>query len=351
MVLKGVLYMTRLEDLLYSLTTVLIRYHDYQKNVVKEASDGSDHLEAREQSRLFAKFIIQDTQNNFKKKLNDLIINSTGNGYSQRKHFLNYLSTELVFLKNLIDNNNPIGDLRLEEYKDRISMFFKNIRTLLSIEKSKTGPIKLQDIDDEGYVKRTPEPDNKIIHKTIALSGLINDDYFGGGYYCRSAELLDQEVLTRAHMGIYFDGSLHIPTCSDEAIAQFVSDLFTEHLNVLLIAQLLPENACQKEIIKKLEETSAEQVACLYQATNEVVSLKSTIDQQQETIKKLVEEVVSLKEKLNNAVSGTFPSVLSTAHILGIHGGLWKFGTSSRIINDTEAPEKSSSSDSPKQLL
>lgn len=347
--------MTRLENLLYSLTTVLIRYHDYQKDVVKEASDGSDSLEARERSRLRAISIIQDTESSFNTKLNELIIKSTSNGYSKRKHFLNYIFTEIVFLKKLIDNNSPFEDFKLEEYKDRITLFFMNIRTLLGVVKSRTCHIHLQDTDDQGNVKRSHDSNNKIIHKAIALSGLINDDFFGGGYYCRSAELLDQEVLSRVNMGIYSDGSVHIPTCTDEAIAQFISDSLREHLNTLLIPQLSSENAAQKETIKTLEEISSEQVTCLYQATREIVSLNSTIDKQQDTIKELEEkvdslntELLALKEKFNSLITGPFPSALSTARLIGAQGGLWKgFIPTSQLIGATELPAESSSRQSP----
>lgn len=218
--------MTRLEDLLYSLTTVLVRYHDSQSSVKKLIAEKDVH-ELRKKSRNCAINIIQDKETDFKIRLEELIKECT-DGYPGRKPFLHFLLHEINFLKSLLDKKQSFNPEELKEYKNQISQLLVDFKTLLLTPKSKTCEVKHS--KSGAYAKAT-----------IALSGLKNDSYYGSDL-CNSGGLLKEEALDMLNIAISY---------SDEEIRVIAEQLCLEHQNALKVPELEAQTEC---LLKATEE-------------------------------------------------------------------------------------------------
>lgn len=215
--------MTRLVDLLHSLTAVIIRYHD--AHVSEKLIIESDPTLLTSKSRAYSPRILTDSDKGFQTLLNELITKCT-NGYPARKHLLTYLVNEIVFLKYLLDRKQSFNPSELEQYKATMSQMLLNFKQLLLTTKSTTCSVK--------YSTPNPEAAPK-----IALNGLLNDSYYGSKF-CFSGDLF-VEVLTRFNLS---------HTSTDEEMITKAEILCTEHQNSLLIPELEQLNKTQAEVIK-----------------------------------------------------------------------------------------------------
>ena len=92
--------MTRLEDLLYSLATVIVRYHDSQLKLGKLIVESDKHL-GKVKSRACAVEIIQGKEIDYITRLNTVIFNCTKKiNYTEREPLLHFLLHEIIFLKS-----------------------------------------------------------------------------------------------------------------------------------------------------------------------------------------------------------------------------------------------------------
>lgn len=177
--------MTRLEELIYALATVIVRYHDSQDNIeVKDklvASTGPTLRKKKSHERAIE--IIQDKKTNFALFLEGRINACTG-GYQARKEFLSFLLTEISYLKEQYDRKIPFEQKELQRLQEHLTQLFIDFRQLLSIYKN---------------TKYTVTLTNSKGSKTQDLNGLLNDRYVGGKY-CNSGQLLIDEVLFVLHM-------------------------------------------------------------------------------------------------------------------------------------------------------
>ncbi|WP_454780632.1 hypothetical protein [Legionella sp. WA2022007384] len=172
--------MTRLEELIYALATVIVRYHDSQDNI--EAKDklvtAVDPIIHRKKSHDRAVEIIQDC--NFVAYLEGRITACT-KGYHGREEFLLFLLNKICFLKEQLDNKTPFKEHELKAFQEQLTQLFIDFRKLLNIKKGLKHPVTLQD------------------SKIKELPGLLNDRYIGSKY-CNSGQLLIDEVLFVLHM-------------------------------------------------------------------------------------------------------------------------------------------------------
>ncbi|WP_240610475.1 hypothetical protein [Legionella qingyii] len=169
--------MTRLEELIYSLTAVIVRYHDSQPKVKKLVSETNEEL-LREKSLIRAKEIIQNKEVHFKIRLNELIKQCSDSG---RRPFLYYILHEISSLKELLDKTGSLEPAKLEEYKNQIFQLLVDLRELLDTPKHKTYRMTYSKSEDTKEM-------------TIGLSGLKNDGYIGGEL-CNSGDILNDSVL------------------------------------------------------------------------------------------------------------------------------------------------------------
>ncbi|KTD03236.1 hypothetical protein [Fluoribacter gormanii] len=172
--------MTRLEELIYALATVIVRYHDSQDNI--EAKDklvtAVDPIIHRKKSHERAIEIIQ--KENFVSYLEGRIAACT-KGYHGREEFLIFLLNKICFLKGQLDIKTPFKEHELKAFQEQLTQLFIDFRKLLNIKKGFKHPVLLQD------------------SKVKELSGLLNDRYIGSKY-CNSGQLLIDEVLFVLHM-------------------------------------------------------------------------------------------------------------------------------------------------------
>jgi hypothetical protein len=269
--------MTRLEDLLYSLTSIIVQYHDSQSSVTKlvEASDKST---LQKKSRELAIDFIEDriklkgfVKGNVNANLEKLIKDCT-NGYPDRRPFLYFILHEINFIKSIRDYKAPIDAMRLEKYKLQISQMLINFKCLLTTPKSKMVQIKRSKIDDE-------------TDAVVSLSGLKSDAYLYGGEYCNSGSLVKEDVLDRLNI---------LVSNTSEEILQVASKICAEYQNTLLVPYLQAENRRLMEEAEKAKSESSLSSGSLKEREKTIQSQLSKIQELEKTVETLKVRVSDL---------------------------------------------------------
>ncbi|MBL7479835.1 hypothetical protein [Legionella bononiensis] len=298
--------MTRSEDLLYSLTTVIIRYHDKQSGVKILVAE-SDESVVRKKSRSLAKRIINDNKTDFKTRLEYLIKECT-ESHADRRPFLSYLLNEIISLKSITDQKTSFSPIQYEEYKKQIAQLLIDFKQLLSNSKGTT-PMITQHKTATSSGGRT------------SLEGLIDDSYLNRGQLCNSGLFLKEEILDRYNLTI---------DSSELEINEFAQQLCQEHQNALLIPELTAKNdshsgstdSYQHELELQLEELKEAQkklnsilskqqlVLCLlyHQYTRSKYNetrLQKTIERHEETIEDLTQKVNELSSLAETDSNGS----------------------------------------------
>ncbi|HDL0330250.1 TPA: hypothetical protein PWK97_001508 [Legionella pneumophila] len=268
--------MTRLEELLYTLTSVIIRYHDSQPKVLNKLIVESNPILLRRKALALAKEIIQDKDIECKGRLEELIQNCT-KGYPDRKPFLYFILNEVLFLKSMLDKKSSFEPSKLEEYKKQITQLLIDLKQLMITPKSKTYEVK--------YTSATENSET-----SISLSGVKNDGYVGGEF-CNSGNLIKEEVLEA--LNIHINSKNTAECSSDEEIKALAESLCLEHQNALLVPELL-------EKTRILTESSQEQESELLTKTEQTKTDKKIILEQQATIQEKDKEIEALKEKISD---------------------------------------------------
>ncbi|WP_454782234.1 hypothetical protein [Legionella sp. WA2022007384] len=284
--------MTRLEELIYSLTAVIVRYHDSQPKVKKLVNETDEEL-LREKSLIRAKEIIQNKDVHFNIRLNELIKQCNDSG---RRPFLYYILHEITLLETLLNKKSSLEPAKLEECKNQIFQLLVDLKVLLETPKHKTYRMSYSQPED------TKE-------RTIGLSGLKNDGYIGGEL-CNSGDILNDSVLKRFNISTQ---------TSNARISDIAEQICTEHQHVLLVSELSEKNTAlnkinseqeqeldllsteHKDTQKKLENITAKERMAIYvfyiifkrmQAKEE--KQKTVIEQQQDTIGELRQQISEL---------------------------------------------------------
>lgn len=253
-------YPLRIEELLYSLTTLLVRYHDSQRGVTKLIS-GKDDL--RKKSRTCAVDIILDKDKDYKVRLDELIKECT-DGYPGRRPFLHFILHEINFLKSMLDKKTSFTPDELKDYKAKISQLLIDCKSLLQTPKSKTCEVTHSKFDNG-------------TDASIALSGLINDGYYGSDL-CNSGNLLIEEVLETLNITV---------SDKDEDLRTMAEQLCSEHQNAL-----------------KVPELEARNEALSNQAQQHARELEKLAQSHLETSKKQDEEITRLRQQLSDYRNG-----------------------------------------------
>lgn len=246
--------MTRLEELIYSLVVVIVRYHDIHTKVKKVVPECEEPLLSKKYQAC-AVAMIQNKEIDFKTRLTALIKDCSENG---RKPFFSYILHELAILKELNDKKCSFEPAQLEEYKNLINQMLTQFHSLLNTAKSSTCKVTY------GKTELTAAT-------TINLSGLKNDGYYGGDL-CESGKLLNDGVL----------GVLNLDKNSSlNDIKEVTERLCMEHQNALLIPELLAQN----ETLKKANEEQKQASNLLtIQHQEEQKKLEGIIKKQQITL-------------------------------------------------------------------
>ncbi|WP_298622897.1 hypothetical protein [uncultured Legionella sp.] len=287
--------MIRLEELLYSLTTVIIRYHDSLTAPLVSASNKTEmHLKSRE----LATSIIKEPALDFKLRLNEIIQNCT-NGYQTRRPFLNFMLNEIVMLHSFLSKKEPFSAQELIEYKAQIFKLLMDVKGLLETPKSKTYPVTQHTttMNSEGV---------------IALSGCKNDGYTGNEF-CNSGIFLKEEILATLNIKISF---------TEDKYKEFVERICTEHQYALLVPELLEKlqkaelarDTNQQTIIEltlksqEPQQATPEQIAESERLNGTIREQKAELDVLDDTIAELrrqlqiAQEQITVIERLNGTI-------------------------------------------------
>lgn len=218
--------MTRLEDLLYSLTTVLICYHDRQAGVKCLINETDQRLRFKKSRELAIK-IINEKEVLFEKKLS-LLIDECTVDFARRKPFLYFILNEINFLHSMLHCGKSLTSGQLEHYKQDMARMFSDIKGLLTTPKTKTYDVK--------YISTESG-----MNKTVSLSGAVENSYYSTSPLCISGYLLQEVVFKRLNLS---------EESSAEEIMSLASNMCDEHQNALLIPELISEKADLAESMK-----------------------------------------------------------------------------------------------------
>lgn len=227
--------MARLEELINSLATVLVSYHDSQKNNIPSDKPFTLFITESDPERIKARSyaITQIVQKkDFEKKLNELITECTGHD-PLRLPFLTFLKDEILVLKKQLAKETPFTNEEFDKYKNKISNLLIDLKKLLTIAKTKSSPVKIDMLDD------TP-----IISKT--MNGL-NDPGLVTTALCRSGTLIKVEVLDRLNIK---------EATSDQEIREIAGHLCETHQNALLLVTLQAQQTEHEKTKLQLEESA-----------------------------------------------------------------------------------------------
>ncbi len=300
--------MAKLIDLLHSLTEIIIRYHDIHVSkylVSSEPLTNTYTTNYKNKSKL-----IIAAQESFEQELTELINKCTSN-YSERKHLLNYLLNQIVFLNNLITKKSPLTPEALSSYKAQLKKMIIDFKQLLNLRKSNDCNVSYSTLD----ITLAP--------KNITLHGLLKEGYLDLGYFCDSGELINNFFMQRFHLE---------PKTSNIEIEEFINELCDNYQNSLfakekvtletqiaslnhelfeikankselektileqekIIAELEKTTLEQEKIIAELEKTTLEQKKILTEQEKAINQQKEIITKQDTSIKEL-----SLKKVLS----------------------------------------------------
>lgn len=264
--------MTRLEELLYALTSVIIRYHDSQPKVLNKLVVEKNPTLLGKKVLAYAKEIIHDENEGFKAKLEEIIQDCTSKGYTERNPFLRFILNEIVFLKSMQDRKKSFDPSQLEEYKKQIAQILLDLKQLMITPKSKTYGVT--------YTKTTED-----YEPNISLSGLKNDGYYGGEF-CNSGNLINEEVLQTFNIHI---NSNDVSECSsDDELKEIASSLCLEHQNRLRVPEL-------SELVHELTDHNKELRKAVRTQAEESEKDKKKILEQETTMQEKDKEIEKLK--------------------------------------------------------
>lgn len=263
--------MSRLTELLNSLVTVIIRYHDSQSKITKLIED-PDYQQLRNKSREFAKNVLTSNDYKFDEKLEEIIKNCTDE-YEGRRPFLFFLLHEIKFLKSMQERTISFNSIQLEDYKKQVCLLLIDFKSLLTTTKHNKYTVKLSMLssEEEHSEKET----------TITLLGLTNDSYWKN-HYCNSGVILKEEVLGQSH---------NTALQSDQELQIMAESICDEHQNALLV-QELEQKVLSADNEKILLAARIEILEC---SQKELLSKNSNLESQLNEAK---EEIDTLRKQL-----------------------------------------------------
>ncbi len=339
--------MTRLEELIYGLATVIVRYHDSQDNIATKDKlvTAFDLTTLKERSYERAVEIIQ--KSDFVPYLEGKIIACT-KGYPARKEFLAFILNEICFLKEQLDRKTPFPPKELQAFQEQLTQLLIDFRQLLNIKKGVTHSVT----ENSSKGATTKE-----------LLGLLNDRYIGGKY-CNSGQLLIDEVLSLVHM---------TTDNSDIKLKNIAANICKEQQNFLELessklknatdesereAQKLKLEAERLELETQRSELEKQKSSFAIQKSEseaENLELKENNKAQLATIeeltKKLEKATLELEKAQSQAPSRRYPAYSPLFGLAGLHM-LQKPGTTPRFfppLSETLPIEENENSS--KQLL
>jgi hypothetical protein len=339
-----------IEDLLISLTSYILRYHDSQPKNKPVISPESNPDLLQEKYRTHALRILRDTEISYDGYLTGLIKEGEKD-YAGRSPLLFYILNEITVLKSMVDRKTSFSPDELEKYKKQMTQILIDLRQLVITIKGTTYNVKYSSIIEDG--KETPE-------KSISLSGTASYSYITGHSLCTSGSLLTEEVLKRFNI---------TTTSSDKYIQNIAEELCEARQNALLVPELLlkereltlssdqqkeeigalkrtlkeqdlvlqEQNSSIKILADKLEDSEKPKDVSPSEAQEEIEGLKLQLQQLQKKNDELEATIVNLKKPL--AIGLTYGSLFGLNNPKYLH---YRLGQKAPVDLTVDTPKTSS---------
>jgi uncharacterized coiled-coil protein SlyX len=304
--------MTRLEDLMHSLGSVLLRYHDSQKvNILVKDKDPVKQLK---KTRALASQILEDKDVSFEKRFEEINTESLKT-YTDRKFFLPYILNEISYIKSMLDRKKSFSPKEFEEFKKQMTQMLINFRHLLITDKDKT-----HDVTYSG---------SKV---SVTLIGLINNGYVGS-HWCNSGNLLSEEVFQRFNI---------TDSSNDDTLAALAHTICNEHQNNLLLPELLAEKS-------KLEELTKSQKASIDSLTPKLADAEKRISEQTTIIESHAPKLADAEKRVSEqaaTIQSLTPKLADAEKSISEHAATTLSLTSRLSISEKRASDLAASAES-----
>jgi len=211
--------MIKLKELMYSLASVIIRYHD-RYNSTKYVAE-TNPIFISEKTRRMAIMLFNKQSNQYIDVLQKLIRDCPDTEFT-RKPLLFFLLHEIIFLYKKFNTKTPFNPDELQIYKEQVTRLLNDLRQLLCTPKDHIYIVYYSQHQSEGR-----------------LNGLLNNGWTSTSL-CFSGELILEDVFKQFHI---------LTSDTDEEIKAIAEELCDEHNDELLAKQalVLQEKVCQLE--------------------------------------------------------------------------------------------------------
>ncbi|MCL9684438.1 hypothetical protein [Legionella maioricensis] len=268
-----------IEDLLISLTTYILRYHDSQpKN--KPIIPPESNLDLLQEK--YRDHALKTLKNADYESYLTGLIKEGEKDYAGRLPLLFYILNEITVIKSMVDRKTSFSPTELEKYKKQMTQMLIDLRQLVMTIKGTTYNVRYSSIIEDG--KETPE-------KNISLSGTASYSYITGHSLCTSGSLLTEEVLKRFNI---------TTTSSDKYIQGIAEELCEARQNALLV----PELSLKTRELSQLAEQQKEQIE-LQQCT--LKEQEPILQEQGSSIKLLIEKLEALTQSTKDVPASVPP--------------------------------------------
>lgn len=272
--------MIKLKDFIYSLATLIIRYHDSQPKVNKLVVE-TDPIVNRKKSREQAIAIMQNQETKYDQKLKTLIEACT-KIYPDRKHFLAFIVHEISFLKGQLERPVAYNLEELAQFQTQVTQLLIDFKRLLHIPK------------DAVYTVTNSTLNGKDSN-CVDLSGLVNNAWVGNTF-CNSGLLLVEEVLARFHL---------TPNASNEELDDIAHGLCMENQNMLLVTELHTHKLDLEAQKLALSIQNQNNLKTISELQSDLENTKHNLEQQQVVYAQQIEEQQSIITGLKNTLEHT----------------------------------------------
>lgn len=271
-----------LDDLITSLATILIRYHDSQKiNVCINLKENEPSVLKRA-AREYATKLLQTE--NFDQEFQKLNVECTAN-YKERLELLTFIKNEIILLKELSRRSAPFNEEELEDYKSKIVVLLHDFKQLLNTPKLSTYSVHIKKLNEDSPVVKLG------LHGMIDYKGVTN--MFGmlkTSPLCNSGDLIREELLERLNLAE--NSTLHEIKIAAEHICE-------GHQHTLMAAALNRMEEKHSQELSSLTNQLNEKEKKLVQAQETINKYSVTIELQTNSLNKVQQELEAARLHVN----------------------------------------------------
>lgn len=279
----------KLHDLAISLATLVVAYCDYQNRslglpgIITEKDEELQRIKLRQ----LATAIMQNKMKEGNKIIPyneylESLIPSKGK-YTIRYEFLDFIISEIVFLKTFLDCTKSLSPVDLEKYSNEIAQLFTDLINLIKTPKTSTYNVSKSSLQNQAQT---------FTKCTTALAGLVRVGTFGTTL-CESATIMKAEV---------FQGFLLTVHSDSVEIKRIARAICEERQQALLVEEQRAELAQYALQVKALQVSNE-------QLTRQQHELKAQLSAEQAIRTDRDATITSLRQQLTSRSYGMNPAI------------------------------------------